>query len=507
MGKLICQSVLREISGSLVDLPADNIFSLPEKVLQFGTGVLLRGLPDYFIDKANKLGIFNGRIILVKSTEGNEASLFEKQDGLYTHCIRGLKNGQPVAENIVNASVSRVLSARSEWEEVLKCAAQPALRIIISNTTEVGIQLVKERIDQVPPSSFPAKLLSFLWERFTSLGGAKDSGMVIIPTELITDNGKLLKSIVMELAFYNELPSSFIQWLDTCNYFCNSLVDRIVPGKPTAAQKKELEAELGYEDDLLIMSEWYRLWAIEGNEEVKKILTFAAADAGVIIEPDITRYRELKLRLLNGTHTATCGLAFLSGISTVREAMQQPWMFSFIRQVMMNEIAEAIPYPVPATDALSFGRQVLDRFANPAIEHAWINITVQFTSKFRMRLLPVLREFYATYGRLPDRIVSGLAGWFLFMKAEKLENGRYFGNRNGEWYPIQDEAAEKLYTFWKQQDALAHIDMILSDEQLWGQNLCLYKGLLELVQNKLKQMLDIGVAKTIQSTETIKADA
>jgi tagaturonate reductase len=312
---------------------------------------------------------------------------------------------------------------------------------------------------------------------------------------------------LIDLAVYNELPASFIQWLDTCNHFCSSLVDRIVPGKPTAVKKQELEEELGYEDDLLIMSEWYRLWAIEGNEEVKNVLTFASADNGVIIEPDITRYRELKLRLLNGTHTATCGLAFLSGIQTVRDAMEQPWMFSFIRQVMINEIAEAIPYPIPAADALSFGRQVLDRFANPAIEHAWINITVQFTSKFRMRLLPVLREFVAKYGRLPDLMVTGLAGWFLFMKAGKQENGQYFGNRNGEWYPIQDEAAERLYTFWKRPDAPAQIGMILSDEQLWGENLCLYKGLPESVQYKLKQMLDIGVAKTIQSTETIKVDA
>src|SRR6187549_2998137 len=102
---------LKNISSSSVVIPTDPVFELPEKVLQFGTGVLLRGLPDYFIDKANRQGIFNGRIVVVKSTSHGDSSAFEKQDGLYTHCIRGIENGQKKEENIINSSISRVLSA------------------------------------------------------------------------------------------------------------------------------------------------------------------------------------------------------------------------------------------------------------------------------------------------------------------------------------------------------------------------------------------------------------
>jgi len=233
---ILSRYTLKNISSEVTEIPAEAMFELPERVLQFGTGVLLRGLPDYFINKANQQGVFNGRIVVVKSTSKGDSSAFEKQDSLYTLCVRGLQNGEKIEENIINSSISRVLCANEEWEQILECAHNQSMKVIISNTTEVGIQLVNDDIRRHPPVSFPGKLLSFLYERYHAFNGSKQSGMVIIPTELIPDNGKVLESIVLELAHLNGLEDAFIEWLECCNHFCNSLVDRIVPGIENVAK-------------------------------------------------------------------------------------------------------------------------------------------------------------------------------------------------------------------------------------------------------------------------------
>ena len=149
----------------------DALFALPEKVLQFGTGVLLRGLPDYFIDKANKQDLFNGRIVVVKSTDQGGTDAYGVQDGLYTILEKGIENGSVVECATINASISRVISAKSQWDEVLKCASSKDIKVIISNTTEVGITLVPSDASSFFPESFLAvrKMLAWLLFQLSSL--------------------------------------------------------------------------------------------------------------------------------------------------------------------------------------------------------------------------------------------------------------------------------------------------------------------------------------------------
>ncbi len=499
--KHISSSTLQTIQASTsLQLPTTAMLELPEKVLQFGTGVLLRGLPDYFIDKANRQGIFNGRIVVVKSTTAGDSSAFEQQNNLYTICERGIQEGQVVEENTVCAAISRVLTAQTAWDEILRCAHNPEMQIIISNTTEVGIQLVQDDIrNNKPPVSFPGKVLAFLYERFKAFGASKASGMVIVPTELIPDNGKKLESIVLELAHLNSLETDFIDWLESSNTFCNSLVDRIVPGKPEASVKASIEASLGYTDALLTASEVYRLWAIEGDAHVKEILSFGQADEGVIVEPNIDLYRELKLRLLNGTHTLSCGLAFLAGFKTVREAMENEVMDIFITNLMLAELSPAIPYQVSELTAERFGRQVLDRFRNPHIQHQWLSITVQYSSKMKMRNLATLLNYYDKIACVPAYFAVGFAAFLQFMKAVKEEDGKYYGSFNDEFYLIQDEKASYFAEKWQKLSPDALVDAVLSDKGLWGTDLTALAGFAEAVKTNLSQMLTQGTWQTLQA--------
>ena len=108
---ILSRYTLKNISTPGLHIPDPALFELPEKVLQFGTGVLLRGLPDYFVDQANRKGKFNGRIVVVKSTSQGDRQEFARQDGLYTLCIRGVEAGKKVEETPINASISRVFSS------------------------------------------------------------------------------------------------------------------------------------------------------------------------------------------------------------------------------------------------------------------------------------------------------------------------------------------------------------------------------------------------------------
>jgi tagaturonate reductase len=493
------QNLKKISSGSGLIIPDEKIFYLPEKVLQFGTGVLLRGLPDYFIDKANRQGIFNGRVVVLKSTASGGTDEFGKQDNLYTLCVKGIENGKKTEDFIINSSISRVLSAKEDWNAILQCAQNPDLKIIISNTTEVGIALTEDDIHLSPPQSFPGKLLSFLYERYKAFKGNNESGMIIIPTELVPDNGGKLRSIVLELAEMNKLEKSFINWLQTANHFCNSLVDRIVPGKLPKSDRNNTEKKLGYTDELMIMAEPFRLWAIEsGDEEVKRILSFATSDDGVVISPDIEKFRELKLRLLNGTHSFSSGLAFLAGFKTVKEAMNNSYMGSFIHNLAMNEIAVAMSNgKIPYNEACSFADKVIDRFKNPFIDHQWLSITVQYSSKMKLRNIPLLIKYYKRHDYVPEYMSLGFAAYLLFMKCRN-EKGKYVGLINDSRYPVQDDSAAYFAEKWDNSDVDEVVDTVLADKEFWETDLSSLNGFAEAVKMNLHSLIQKGVMTTLQ---------
>ena len=503
---IISRYTLKNIDPDSVTVPDESLFELPEKVLQFGSGVLLRGLPDYFIDKANRYGIFNGRIVAVKSTSQGDVSAFDKQDGLYTLCIRDQKNGESFEENIINSSISRVLNAASQWNEGLDCAHSRDIQIIVSNTTEVGIQLIPEDIRQHPPKSYPAKLLAFLYERFNAFGGSAHSGMVIIPTELVSNNGKKLEAIVLELAHLNGLEEEFLEWLENYNHFCNSLVDRIVAGKPDDEFLSAIEDKIGYHDNLLITSEDFGLWAIEGDDHVKGVLSFAQADSRVIIKEDIDLHRELKLRLLNGTHTLSCGIAFLAGCKTVSDAMNDKIISSYIVDVMQNEIASAIPYDVEPATIHDFASKGLQRFRNPYLRHRWLSIALNYSIKMKLRCIPVLMKHYERNDTVPEAIALGFAAYIYFMKAVARKDDEYYGEFNGESYLIQDDLAEIFYKRWTGLSIASLVQVVISDA-FWGVDLLSLPGFKQSVIDKLNLIINNGMKEAVESIPSKKIKA
>ncbi len=382
-----------------------------ERVLQFGTGALLRGLPDALVAEANAAG-WDGRVVMVGSTGSGRASVLDAQDGLFTLVVRGLRDGQPVDETHVVGSVSRALSAADDWAAVLDLARSPDLQIVVSNTTEVGIaDDPDDRRDLDPPRSFPGKLAAVLAERAEAV--AYDGGdLVVLPCELVEGNGDRLREIVEAHAERWGLGERFAAWLRQSVTFANTLVDRIVPGTPDDADA--LAERLGYTDDLLTVAEPYRLWAIEAALD----LPFADVE-GVVATDDLTPYRERKVRILNGGHTATVPTALLCGLDTVAEAMEDDLVGPFVRRLILDEIVPSLD--IDADMAEAFAHDVLDRFANPFVRHALRDITFQQTAKLGVRVAPSVRRFVEKRGEAPPLLAFGVAAFLAATRPGALD--------------------------------------------------------------------------------------
>jgi len=341
---------------------------LPERILQFGSGMLLRALCVAAVDSANRTGARAGRIVVVQSSaEGvPRTRALNAQDGLFTLIERGLSGGAPVERVGLIGAISRALAADDQWNVVRDVAANPAIRVIVSNVSEAGFR---------SDAPFPGRLTDALHARFTR--GPDAPPVFVIPTELVPDNGPRLAAMVHEMA--KKYDNRFRDWLEARVRFCSSLVDRIV----TAG----LEAQLGYRDALLTVTEPYALWAIEADPAELRTV-FPIESANVVFAPDITFYRERKLRLLNAVHTATAPLAALAGVRIVREATAHPLLGPFMKRLLFEEIIPATD--IPADDARAFANQVLERFANPWLEHEWRVIATNQEEKFRIRVVPLI---------------------------------------------------------------------------------------------------------------------
>ena len=478
-----------------VDLPPASALALPETVVQFGTGAFLRGFADYFIDEANRRGQFGGSVVAVSSTGSPRDTILNEQEGLFTLAIQGLENGLPRRQCRVIASVNRALSASDQWDSVLALARDPGIRLVISNTTEVGIVLDEgDSFAAQPPRSFPGKLTRFLYERAIHFDFSIERGVIVLPCELIEDNGTILRRVVQELARMWELGDDFTTWLDRSVDFRNTLVDRIVPGALPKEESERIERTVGYADGMITACEGYALFAIEGDDALRTRLGFAD-DPRIVVAPDIRPYRERKVRVLNGGHTISVPVALLAGLETVREATEDPLVGQFMRRAILDEIVPSLDVP----DAESFARDVLQRFANPYIRHSLIDITLHATTKMRVRVVPSIVQYTERMGQIPEALAFGFAAYLAFMRGEIQVERRAAGlpvpeDRDGEriraaWTRVEQSSESGLRDFARD---------VCRDTTLWGSDLTKLRGWCELVSDNLLRIVEYGMRPALE---------
>ncbi|HET9706871.1 MAG TPA: tagaturonate reductase [Gemmatimonadales bacterium] len=406
---------------------------LPERVLQFGTGMLLRALSAAAVDASVRQGRAAGRIVVVQSTPQGAASAVNAQGGLFTLVERGLENGAPVDRSRLIGSISRALVADTQWDAVRAVVARPELQVIVSNVTEAGFTRA---------GVFPARLTDLLRARFAALPDGPP--LFVIPTELVPENGLRVAEMVDEVAASSH--RAFRDWLSQRVRFCSSLVDRITTA-PSPDVRAELEARLGYADSLLTLTEPHALWAIAADPaELSGVFPIDRVE-GVVFAPDISFYSQRKLRILNGAHTAMAPLAILSSVATVRDATQHPILGAFLEHMLFDEIVPGCALPVDA--AREFAQTVLDRFRNPWLAHRWDVIATNQTPKLRVRVLPSALEFARSCHRVPQRLALACAASLRYARCtEQLSTSEGRGWWRGASYPIQDVDLQRLNGHW-----------------------------------------------------------
>ncbi len=478
----------------------------PVKVLQYGEGNFLRAFVDWIIDQLNEKSDFNGDVMLVQPLKNGLCDMINDQKGLYTTILRGVQNGKPVEEFRQITSVSGCINPYDDYDQYIKQADNPDLKLIISNTTEAGIAYHEgDKLDDKPQVSYPAKVCALLYKRFKTFNGAKDKGIIVIPCELIDKNGDVLKEIVERYAKEWELEKEFISWLNESCDFCNSLVDRIVPGYPRAEADAICE-KLGYKDNLLDTAEIFLLWVIECHKKTHEdVLPTDKAGLNVIWTDDMSFYRTRKVRILNGSHTMMVLAAYLSGLNTVEECMKSPLIRPMLEKGLFDEI-------IPSMDGnkdelIQYAKDVLERFSNPYIVHLLLSISLNSVSKFKTRDLPSLLGYYEKNGELPSVLTFSLASLIAFYEGKfSKDKSALIGMRDGKEYEIKDnpEILEKFNELYSKEYKCNHCKSneiaksVLSDASWWGIDLTEVPGLEEKVASYLFKIWDQGIEKTIK---------
>ncbi len=428
---------MQQLSSKLFNKPKRKI-----KIMQFGEGNFLRAFVEWIIQDLNDKGAICSDVVLVQPMPFGRVNEIAAQDGLYTLRLEGIDGGKNVKKSQVINVVGDCVNPFADYEKFLKYGESEDLEIIISNTTEAGIAVDQTDTDFTAcPKSFPGKLLALLKRRYDKFGGDENKGLNIIPCELIDNNGDELYRCLIELAQINKMDAAFIGWIKSACHFTSTLVDRIVPGYPKN-EIEEIRKETGYIDNNVVKGEIFHLWVLKKEPSVQKALPADSTGLNVIFADDIKPYKQRKVKILNGSHTALVPVAYLAGIDTVGEAMNDPAIEKFVRDFVFDEVNPTID--LPQHQMTAFANSVIERYRNPYIRHELMSIALNSTTKFKTRLLPTLTDYVRIKGELPQHLIFAFAALVLFHR----------GKRGNEDIKLADDPAylEKWNALWAEFD-------------------------------------------------------
>lgn len=443
------------------------------KILQYGQGNFLRAFTDLYFETLNQeQGEYEVHIV---TSISRDLTQFTVQNNRYHVILRGVDAGQVVEQSYQVNVLKQVIDPLRDPASYFALARDPELKIIVSNTTEAGICFhSKDKMDDFQSMTYPAKLTLFLYERFK----AGLDGVYLLPVELIDNNADALYACVKEYIRLWNLPEDFRHWNEVQNFYCNTLVDRIVSGYPKDEQTRQHMWELlGQQDTLMSVGEPFGLWVVERKGALEQYIKEGRHNIDVVLTDDVKPYKKRKVRLLNGSHTNLVPAGLMLGAETVYDCMQDAKLSAFVKNTLDEEI---IPF-VPGSE--QFADDVQERFRNPYLNHQLTSIALNSISKWRARVLPSFQDNYKKSGVIPPWLTIGFSYLMaLYSRVEKSGDG-YSAKLPSRTIQVLDE---QLY--------LEHfanggsIEAFMADTQIWGEDLTAYEGLLTTVLENVEKI-------------------
>ena len=450
------------------------------KILQYGEGNFLRAFAEDYFDSLNAEGLGEYSVVMIKPRPGS-VKRFTDQKCIYNIVLRGMENGHP-CERVRNIRcVEDAVSPFSDPDKYYSYAEDRELKIIISNTTEAGICFdPNDRFDVFETMTYPAKLTRFLYERFVRLGGSEESGIYILPAELIENNADVLKDCVDKYASIWELPDAFVKWNKTFNFYCNTLVDRIVSGYPQKDEDiRHIESILGEDDKLVTIAEPFGLWAVENKGGIDKYIKSGKHSVEAVLTSDIDFYKRRKVRILNGSHTNMVFAGLWAGHDTVYECMTDETVRGFVSAALNYEILPFVSEDAEASRG--FADAVLERFMNPYLDHKLTSIALNSISKWRARVLPSFSDHCARHGSIPKRLTAGFSFLAETYRGIYEKDGEYFASIGEKNIRMSDSPELISYFFKDRSDS--RLFEFMSDSRIWGCDLSAFPGFFDAVKD------------------------
>ncbi|MFP6806196.1 MAG: mannitol dehydrogenase family protein [Pseudomonadales bacterium] len=417
--KRLSQATVHLLNESIEAIPY-NRAELKSGIVHLGIGAFHRAHQAVYTDELlRKIG----GDWMITGASLRSPSMFEAlmpQDCLYTVNV----HRSPQTETRLIGAVKNIIYARQDGKELMSQLVSPDTKIVSLTITEKGYYLdaitggldfdAPDIIDDLKNPQTPKTAIGYLVEALHLRRGLDRLPFTPLSCDNLPANGKKLKRICLDYA--RSYDEDLASWIDTHVSFPCTMVDRIVPA-PSNEDERDLQELLSLQDKGGLFTEDFCQWVIEDDFVNSRP---AWEQVGVVFSQDVGAFEEMKLRLLNGAHSAMAYMGYLSGQEYIAECMSEPSLNNYVTQLLKNEIAPEVNVPA-GYDLDDYIEQLLSRFRNANLKHRCYQIAMDGSQKIPIRLLGTISERLAKYEPI-DHLALAVAAWMIYVSGFDLNN-------------------------------------------------------------------------------------